>query len=116
VILKGLQIRGYSLEQKPFSTSFMQLWNSANPLFCLGLGLEDVDGIGQEMIRIENRNYFYDNSGITARFEDVREIKREYDHSMIFNVLDFGFEKWESESAGCIDDAQTRRVWATCLK
>lgn len=41
-LFKGLQLRQYSLSEKPYFQSFNQCWNGANPIFNLGLGLETV--------------------------------------------------------------------------
>lgn len=41
-LTRGLQLRGYSLSEKPFSMSFMECWNGADPIFNLGLGYEQI--------------------------------------------------------------------------
>jgi len=41
ILLKGLQIRQYSLLEKPFFMSFKQWWDGANPILNLGLGYEN---------------------------------------------------------------------------
>lgn len=58
VITRGLQIRGYTFDEKRFSISFNQLWKCVNPLFCLGLGYDEIDG--EQVIRIEPMDHFYD--------------------------------------------------------
>ena len=50
-IMKGLQLRGYLITEKPFFVSFDQAWKGANPIFNLGLGYEDVSSV--EVIWIE---------------------------------------------------------------
>lgn len=42
-LIKGLQVRGYSLDEKNFSQSFNDWWNGANPIFNLGLTYETID-------------------------------------------------------------------------
>lgn len=58
VLMKGLHIRGYTLEQKKFFASFDELWNGANPIFNLGLGYETIDG--EQMIQVEQKSYFFE--------------------------------------------------------
>lgn len=110
VLIPGLQVRGYTFDEKQFSMSFDKCWKGANPIFNLGLGYDTIDG--DEVIRIEEKEYFYDPS-ISLFVENVREISREPDVSRIFNRIEVGYNKWESESASGIDDPQTKKVYAT---
>lgn len=41
--IKGLQIRLYTLAEKPFFMSFKQAWDGINPILNLGLGYELID-------------------------------------------------------------------------
>jgi hypothetical protein len=43
-ILRGLQIRGYTLSDKPFSMSFEQWWKGIDPILCLGLEYDFIEG------------------------------------------------------------------------
>jgi hypothetical protein len=43
-ILRGLQLRGYTLTQKPFFLSFNEWWKGVNPIFNLGLTYETIEG------------------------------------------------------------------------
>lgn len=113
-ILKGLQIRGYLLDEKIFSISFNQVWKGANAIFNLGLGPETISGI--EYIRLESKSHFYDPTSISLLISNVREISREYDTSRIFNSLQFGYTKWQSEDSSSIDDTQTKREYSTIIK
>jgi len=113
VILPGLQLRGYTFDEKQFAMSFMKWWNGANPLLNLGLGYETVNSV--DVIRIEDKNYFY-NTSISVNFESVREISRQYDTSLLYNRIEAGFNKWQSEDIQGLDDPQTMRVWVTRLQ
>lgn len=42
VLMQGLQIRQYLFSEKPFSRSFDDFWNGVDPIFCLGLGYEEL--------------------------------------------------------------------------
>lgn len=44
LVLRGLQVRGYTLSEKPFSMSFEQWWKGIDPILCLGLEYHQVDG------------------------------------------------------------------------
>lgn len=110
VLLRGLQIRGYSLTEKPFSVSFNQLWKGANPIFNLGIGYETIGDT--EYIRLEDKAYFYDND-VSIDISNVRQMIREYDPDSIYNKIEVGYNRWESGAVQGIDDPQTKRTYAT---
>jgi hypothetical protein len=115
VLLPGLQVRGYTLSEKQFSTSLDKLWKGANPIFNLGLGYEIINST--EQIIVENKAYFYDsNSNPSVYIDNVREITREYDESRMFKKIEIGYNKWESEDTGGLQDAQGKRTFATRLQ
>lgn len=113
ILTKGLQLRQYTLTDKPFFLSFNQWWNGANPIFNLGLGYEVINGV--ERIRIEEKEYFYDNT-ISINIDYVFNIMRVYDTEVIFNKVQIGYRKWQSENISGIDDPQTKKTYATRLK
>lgn len=113
-ISKGLQIRQYSLIEKPFFMSFNQWWKGINPVLCLGLGYEEVDGV--QVIRVEQMEHFYDASSVSVNISNVRQISRSYDQDKIFKTVKVGYSKWQSEDISGIDDAQTKHTYATRLQ
>lgn len=113
-LAKGLQIRRYSLIEKPFFQSFKQWWEGANPIFNLGLSYETV--AGDEVIRVEEKRHFYDDSEVSVNLDFVRDIVRKYDESRIFKTVKIGYKKWQSEDISGIDDPQTKKTYATILK
>lgn len=110
VLAKGLQLRGYTLSEKPFFISFEELWKGLNPIFNLGLGMERSGGTN--VIRIEQKEHFYDDSSYSASFDNVRAT-REYDESRIIKKVEVGYSQWQSENISGIDDPQTKHVYAT---
>lgn len=110
-LLKGLQIRGYLLEDKIFSISFNQAWKGADPIFNLGLR-RDNNG---DFIRIERKNAEYDPTSVSVSIENVRTISREYDTSRIIGTIQVGYNKWQSENISGIDDVQSKREFSTVV-
>lgn len=108
---KGLQIRNYSLSEKPFFLSFKDFWNGLSPILNLGLGYTNE----QNKIEIARREDFFDPT-ISVYFSDVHDIIRRYDNDVTFNKIDIGYNKWQSESLSGIDDPQTKRSYATRFK
>jgi hypothetical protein len=110
ILVKGLQLRGYTLSEKPFFISFEELWKGLNPIFNLGLGMEKSSGV--DVIRIEPKEHFYDDVTVSASFSYVRPT-REYDESRIIKKVEVGYSQWQSENISGIDDPQTKHVYAT---
>lgn len=110
ILSQGLQIRGYQLSEKQFAMSFNKWWNGANPILNLGLGYDTVDGV--EVIRVEDKEYFFDPSP-SLYIDNVYEIIREYDKDRIYKKVEIGYNKWESEDISGIDDPQTKHTYAT---
>lgn len=115
-ILKGLNLRGYELEDKPFFMSFEQWWKGANPILNLGLGYDTTATTpDQSLIRVERKSYFFSRE-ISAYFDYVFDISREYDGDKIFNKVEIGYANWQSEDISGIDDPQTKHTYATRFK
>ena len=110
ILINGLQIRGYTFDEKQMSLSFDKWWKGVNPIFNLGLGYDTIND--EEVIRVENKAYFYDNSDTSLNISNAK-ITRQYDVSRIFNRIEVGFTKWQSEDISGIDDVQTKRTYAT---
>jgi hypothetical protein len=109
-LLQGLQLRGYEINEKQFSMSFNKWWNGANPVLNLGLGYDTVDD--SEVIRVEDKEYFFDPTP-SLYINYVYEIIREYDKNKIYKKVEVGYSKWESENIAGIDDPQTKHTYAT---
>lgn len=112
-IMKGLHVRGYSFSEKPFSMSFDDWWNGANPIFNLGLGPEFVSGV--EKIRVEQKDHFYNDTPILT-FSNVDNIERSYDLVKIVKSVKIGYNTWSAESGSGIDDPQTNHQYSTLFK
>lgn len=131
-LFKGLHVRGYTLAQKPFSTSFDDWWEGANNIFNLGLGYETITytsgggggGGTKEFIRVEEKGEFYDSSSNSVDLENVGGqedgsgggIEISYDADYLFTSIEIGYRKWEAESSSGIDDPQTVHTYATRFK
>lgn len=112
-LLKGLQLRQYSLIEKPFFQSFKDWWDGANPILNLGLGYEEIDG--SEVIRVEEKEHFFDDE-VSIYIDNVRDIQRVYDQERIFKTVKIGYKQWQSENISGIDDPQTKHTYASRLK
>lgn len=111
---KGLQLRQYLLSEKPFFASVKDIWNGINPVHCLAMGVDRVDG--QDVIRVWRLNELFDETRVSATFDNVRDISRSYDQEEFFNYVRIGYEKGFLQDVGTIDDAQTKRDYTNILK
>lgn len=111
-IMKGLNIRGYSLADKPIQMSFDDWWKGAEPILNLGLGYEPTS---PETLRIEPKSYFY-NKTVSINLDFVNNIERSYDIDSVFKLIEIGYNKWSAESDSGIDDPQTKHSYNTLFK
>lgn len=109
-LLKGINLRGWSIADKPFFMSLDQWWSCINPTQCLGLGYAVIDGV--KKIRIESRRFFY-NKTMILKLNDVTGIERSYDSRYITKVVNIGFSKGLTQSGSGLDDPQTKRTLNT---
>lgn len=112
-LVKGLQLRLYTLIEKPFFLSIKNWWDGSNPILNLGLGYETLNG--RDVIRVEEKNHFY-NSTTILNFSNVRDISRIYDQERIFKTVKIGYRQWQSENISGIDDPQTKHTYASRFK
>jgi hypothetical protein len=52
-VLKGLQIRGYELSEKPFFMSFEEWWKGINPILCLGLTYDLLESTEPDIATVQ---------------------------------------------------------------
>lgn len=99
---QGLQVRGYTLTEKPFFTSMRAYWQGINPCFNLGMGIKKIAGI--EKIYIGKKEEFYPTDRVSVRLSGVYKITRSYDGDHQFNLIETGYEKGEIEDVSGLDD------------
>lgn len=113
-LIKGLQVRGYTLSEKPFFVSFSQLWKGANPIFNLGLSYETIGGT--EYIRLEDKEHFYDSSSSSTTVDNLEDFFSGFDNNRAFKKIQIGYNKWQSEDISGLDDPQTKHTYATLFE
>jgi hypothetical protein len=113
MLIRGLQLRQYLLVDKPFSISFKSWWDGINPIANLGLTYDRVNGV--DVIRVEQKKFFYDDNPILY-LDWVNNITEGYDKEFIFNKISIGYKEWQSEDSSGIDDPQTKHEYAALFK
>src|SRR5690606_28303370 len=107
---KGLQIRQYTLEEKPFFISMKDIWEGINPILNLGLGYEIIDET--QVIRIEPKRHFI-GSTRQVDFSNVRQIEDSYDQEYIFKAIKTGYKEWQTEGRSGLDARQPKHTYVT---
>lgn len=67
----------------------------------------------ESVIRVEEKSRQYDDSqGTSVDFNHMR-LTRKYDNDRIFNKIEIGYSRWQSENISSLDDPQTKKSYAT---
>jgi len=106
ILTNGKQIRNFDVATNPLLISMNDCLKIVRSLFCCGYGFERIGG--NEFLRIERVNQFYQNKKIT-QIDDVFEYSEEIAKDLIFNETEFGFEKYQSSGLNSLDEFNTRR-------
>lgn len=113
IALRGLQIRGYTVSEKPFSESMEKFWKGVNPIFNFGLRYVKTDT--EEYINMAPSREFYPDR-VSITLNNVRKITRVYDPSGFYNQIEVGYEKYEIGEASGLDIPQSGRILSSILK
>lgn len=113
-ITNGLNIRQF--ENKGIFCTLKDLFNSMNAVHNIGLTIEPYDGIytpEQDVIRVEPISYFYDNTTQTLNLTRPVKVEVINDNSRYINSIQIGFDKWETEFKGGLDEPCTKHEYST---
>ncbi|HMY34623.1 MAG TPA: hypothetical protein PKW36_00810, partial [bacterium] len=114
VIMNGLMLR-HIPDAKCF-VSFRELYDSLNAIFCLGMGIEDDPyRPGYQRIRIEEADFFYEDTPMSYGINYPDKIKRSIKSDQFYTDLTIGYQKWEAEAFSSLDEFITRRQYTTSL-
>jgi hypothetical protein len=113
MLFKGLHVRGYTLAEKPFFISMEQVWRGIDPIECLGLFLDKLNGI--DTIKVVQRSELFPDVEPVINLTNVRDIKRKYDEKFFFNQVDIGYGNEGIEDISGIDDPQSMRTLTNIL-
>lgn len=104
-ITNGLNIREF-VEKKIFC-SLSELFSVFNAIHNIGLG--EVNG----KIRVEPLAYWFDNSAQIISLPNVADYETRNDNSRYFNNIQIGYDSWETDFAGGLDEPCTKHEYST---
>lgn len=111
--MRGLQLRGYTLEEKPFFISWDKFWNGISKITPLGLRVDTIDG--DQKLVVGPLEEFYDSENVSITLDNIDLITDTYDTEKFYKQIRIGYQKWESEDIGGIDDPQTKRTYSAAF-
>ena len=76
-------------------TSFKDLFTATDAIWCLGAGVEVVNG--ELMVRVEKRKHFY-ASDIVLELGRVSKLQKQVAAEDYYNEAEFGYSEWKVES------------------
>jgi hypothetical protein len=103
----GLLIRGFP--DAPLPLSLGQLFDDLQAIHALGMGLRTESG--QPVLRIEPLPFFYDAQAVLLTCDAVRQLRRAPLEDILYQQVQLGYRRWESESFNGLDEINTRRTW-----
>ncbi|HEY6950679.1 MAG TPA: hypothetical protein VI146_08730 [Nitrososphaeraceae archaeon] len=114
VAFQGLQARGYTLTEKPFSHSMKDyLLGGIKPIF--NLGARYVKTNTEEYIQIEPSREFYPDR-VSITLSNVKYITRAYEPTGFYNKFKVGYDKYEIQESSGLNIPQSYRILASILK
>jgi len=71
----------------------------------LGLGFESIGGV--QMVRVENKEYFYDTSNVLATFDNINEVRMTISQSLYYNGVKIGYQDWKPDEINGLEETNT---------
>ncbi len=112
-LTNGLNIRRMldkDLNLFPFTTSFFELFKSCNAIWNLGCRVEQAED-GSFYIRVEPKQYFYDNTEEVYSMEEASDIETVFAVDKLFNDIEIGYDKWEIEDINGLDEFNAKHFY-----
>jgi len=91
-ITSGASLR--STVNTPFTTTFIQLYESIRSKYNLGIGFQLIDGIPH--ILIETADFFLDET-VSTTIDEVDNVIAYYDQQQLFNRVQFGSQTYTNQ-------------------
>lgn len=111
-LASGKAIRGFT--DYRFETNLKDMFESCWAVWGVGLGVETHNGIF--VARVEEMDYFYSNT-VLFTFDYVSRIQMRHRQDLVYNEVELGYAKWQTENVNGLDEPNTKATWAaTAIK
>ncbi|MBL7738722.1 MAG: hypothetical protein JNK14_05845 [Chitinophagaceae bacterium] len=113
LLTNGFQIRQFDVDNRPLKIDLRKVLRSLNAIHCIGYNYTNDDSGSH--VRVERADYFYKEVEILSitELEDYRE---EVAIDIIYNQLDFGYNKFQDSGFNSLDEFNTKQEWLTAIK
>jgi len=106
-LTNGLNIRKFDTQK--IYTSLSDVFDAMDCLHNIGMGI--VSGL----VRVEPLSYWFDSTTKIITLPLVNKYEFKDDNSRYINKVDIGYQKWESEFKGGLDDPNSRHEYSTII-
>ena len=114
----GLLIRGYTLldgSRPPMPVSLKEMFEALNAIYNIGMCIEpDTNRTGMNRLRIEPMHHFY-QPNVMMLCDNVGEVSIENQTDNYVGIFRTGYNKWQGEQTGGLDDFMNKREYRTAL-
>lgn len=112
-LVNGYQIRNFPILERPPFLSIDNIIDFLNTCFNIGCGYE-IDG-GNDVLRIEKREYFFNNVELLDVGE-VAKLQKQTAKELLYNEIEIGYKKWADEQFNNLDEFNTIHEYSTGIK
>ena len=105
-LTSGLYLR--KAPDAKFFMSMKELFEGLAPIDCIGFGYEKNNG--QEYLRIESLDYFYQDTEI-LRLDAVNKVENRISPQDVVGKIRVGYDKWEAEKINGLDEFNSTREY-----
>lgn len=106
-LTNGLNIREF--ENKSIYASFRELFDAMDCIHNIGMGIDD------NTVRIEPLSHWFDTATQIISLPNVNSYEQKCDNKRFINKIDIGYQKWESEFGGGLDDPNAKHEYSTIV-
>ncbi len=101
-VTNGLKLRQ---QDKPINVSLNELYAATNAMYNIGLGFEVIDDA--PVVRVENKEYFYDSSTVILTCSNIKEVVMTIAQELYYNEAEIGYSDWEPEEINGLEETNT---------
>lgn len=102
-LASGLHLRQFTETAKPFKVSLKDLFDGANAIWGLALGVERDASSGKDVIRLEDKLSFFENRAM-AKFINVEGMSMQVAKDMYWNRVPVGYKMWDAQDLNALDE------------
>jgi len=107
-VMPGFWIRNFSTAQKNLYATLKEAYSSFDAIDALGMGIETIEG--QQVVRIEKIQHFYQNVSI-LKLGRVSNLDKKPAAEHFYNEIQVGYEKWQIQDFGGLDEVNSKRKY-----